>query len=180
MSDAITIQESARLVSLEKTIERGLGNFIEVGEALAEIRDSRLYRIEHKTFEDYCRTKWKFSRMQASRLIGAADVCNQLVTKPGAESQARPLTRLDSPEQRREAWADAVEQSATGKPTAREVEAAVERVRPIPATKFSKDQEDAIAAAEKDPETLWLLKSYWKKATKKERRAFLLWAEDNN
>lgn len=104
--------------------KRGLSNFIEVGEALAEIRDARLYRVEHGTFEDYCRKKWGFTRMQASRLIGAAEVCNQLVTDqpPKTESQARPLTKLETPEQQREAWTAAVETSG-GKPTAKHVEA---------------------------------------------------------
>jgi hypothetical protein len=38
-----------RLAELEKTIVRG-GSFVEVGLALAEIRDLRLYRREHGNF----------------------------------------------------------------------------------------------------------------------------------
>ena len=47
----ITLDESRRLVELEKTIEHGLKTFLEVGAALAEIRDKKLYRVEHSTFD---------------------------------------------------------------------------------------------------------------------------------
>lgn len=50
--------------------------------------------------------------------------------------------------------------------------AAAARVRPITETELSPAQKEKVTAAEKDSETLWLLKSYWKKATKKERAAF--------
>jgi hypothetical protein len=131
MTEAITIQESARLVELEKKIKRGLDTFVEVGEALLEIRDSRLYRIEHATFEDYCREKWGFTRMQASRLINAAEATTNVTNwlqpespKPTTESQARPLTKLP-PEEQPAAWAKAVERADGKQPTAKQVEAAV-------------------------------------------------------
>jgi hypothetical protein len=41
----ISLDESKRLIVPEQTIERGRAAFIEVGEALAEIRDSKLYRL---------------------------------------------------------------------------------------------------------------------------------------
>jgi hypothetical protein len=46
MSTEITLQEKMRLESLEGTIDAGRKTFIEVGLALAEIKDSRLYRSE--------------------------------------------------------------------------------------------------------------------------------------
>lgn len=188
MSDEITIQESARLVTLEKTIQRGLSNFIEVGEALAEVRDTykgRFDKLGYKNFEDYCQVKWGLKQTHAYRMMDAAAAVASLKSSPigelpAKESQARPLTKLSDPAQQREAWSCAVESSKTGKPTAREVEVAVERVRALPETKFTAEQEAAAEDAEKDSETLWLLKSYWKKATKKDRKAFLIWAEDKN
>lgn len=42
----MTIARQTRLEELEATIERGLTTFVEVGLALLEIRDSRLYRAE--------------------------------------------------------------------------------------------------------------------------------------
>ena len=47
--------EVARLAELELVIERGQKAFVAVGNALAEIRDQRLYRETHATFEAYCK-----------------------------------------------------------------------------------------------------------------------------
>jgi hypothetical protein len=71
-----------RLSELETTIERGLKTFVEVGNALAEIRDSRLYRESYATFEDYCRERWGMSKRHAVSCIAAAVNQNwdQLVT----------------------------------------------------------------------------------------------------
>lgn len=127
----LTLEESARLIALEKTIAATLDSFIECGNALAEIRDSKLYRIEHKTFEDYCREKWNISRVHAHRLTAAAETVKMLPmgNKPKSERQARPLARLPE-EKRAEAWQKAVEASPTGRPTAREVEVAAAEVLP--------------------------------------------------
>lgn len=64
----------ARLSELETVIERGRVTFIEVGEALAEIRDNRLYRETHATFEAYCRERWGWTSRHANRQIEAAEV----------------------------------------------------------------------------------------------------------
>jgi hypothetical protein len=129
MANEITIEESKRLILLEEQIKRGLDTFVEVGEALLEIRDSRLYRIEHETFEAYCREKWGMSRQNAHELIGAALVNENLSGTPDkpkitAVSQARPMTKLE-PEQQKEAWNKAVEMAGGEQPTAKIVEAAV-------------------------------------------------------
>jgi hypothetical protein len=128
MSDqTITLKESARLVELERKITTGMTTFVEVGNALMEIRDSKLYRVEYKTFEAYCREKWGMSRVQAHRLIGAGEVSKMLPIGnklPQNESQARPLTNLPASKQP-EAWAKAVEISDGNQPTARQVEQAV-------------------------------------------------------
>lgn len=83
-----------------------------------------LYRIEYKTFEDYCREEWGISRIQAHRLTVAAEIAEMLPTgnKPTSERAVRPLTKLETPEAQREAWQEAVEESG-GKPTAKHVEA---------------------------------------------------------
>ena len=53
MSEAIQVMECKRLQFLEAIIERGQQTFIEVGNALMEIRESRLYLENYPTFEDY-------------------------------------------------------------------------------------------------------------------------------
>lgn len=131
MSDqTITLKESARLVQLERTIEAGMTTFVEVGQALMEIRDSRLYRVEYKTFEGYCRDKWGMTQQYATQLGRSASVVKTLeksetmVSLPATERQARPLTKLP-PEKQPEAWAKAVEIADGEQPTARQVEQAV-------------------------------------------------------
>lgn len=187
MSEAITIQESARLVELEDVIERGLSNFIKVGEALVEIRDKRLYRVEYRTFEEYCREEWQMTQQYATQLCRSSQVAAMLESEtkvsPTKEAHARPLTKLETPAEQREAWTEAVEQSG-GKPAAKDVEAAVEKVqerktRPLPEYSPTPEAAERIAEAEKDSETLWSLKSYWKKATKKDRAAFMAWSKNN-
>jgi hypothetical protein len=139
MSDAVTTTitklsaaERDTLSGHEAVIQRGLATFFEVGEALAAIRDSRLYRAEHGTFEAYCRERWGMARSRAYQFIEAAAVValvhNCGHPAPSNESQARPLTVL-APEQQAAAWAAAVETAPEGKVTAAHVERVVEAVQ---------------------------------------------------
>jgi hypothetical protein len=127
MSEVISIDESRRLMELERRIQRGLDTFMEVGEALLEIRESRLYRIEHGTFEEYCRSKWGMNPRYANRVIGAALVIENLGPmgpNPTTERQARPLTKLP-PEDQPVAWEKAVDLADGKQPTAKLVEQVV-------------------------------------------------------
>lgn len=95
----ISLEESQRLIALEKVIERGKKTFVEVGMALAEIRESRLYKSEFSTFEDYCRGKWGWNRNRAYSLIEAASVANALPENVSHgiqnERQARELSKVE-------------------------------------------------------------------------------------
>jgi hypothetical protein len=89
-----------------------------VGRALLQIRERRLYREAHKTFEDYCQDRFGMSRRRANQLILATSDTENLGTPvPITERQARPLTRLD-PEQQREVWKEALNTAPNGKVTA--------------------------------------------------------------
>lgn len=72
--------EADRLQQLESVIDRGKQAFIEVGTALVEIRVNRLYRSEFKTFEEYCQSKWGFSRQFANRTIESSGIASALET----------------------------------------------------------------------------------------------------
>lgn len=48
-------QEAQRLHELEVTIQEGFDSFLR---AFAEIRQGRLYRVTHPSFESYCRDRW--------------------------------------------------------------------------------------------------------------------------
>jgi hypothetical protein len=50
----LSATDEARLIDFERRIERGLTTFVEVGNLLAAIRQDRLYRQTHTTFEAYC------------------------------------------------------------------------------------------------------------------------------
>jgi len=98
MVDIVTAGiDTRRLAALEDVIERGVQTFIEVGNALREIRDSRLYRAEYVTFDDYCRERWGMQRAHAYRQIEAAGVASALSPigdTPLNEAQARELAPL--------------------------------------------------------------------------------------
>lgn len=50
--------KGALFEAAERVIQDSLTTFWKVGRALAQIRDERLYRTTHGTFEDYCRERW--------------------------------------------------------------------------------------------------------------------------
>ena len=131
--EALTVPEVDRKAQLEATIERGMQTFVEVGLALMEIRDGRLYRAEFGTFEEYCQERWGWTRQRANQLIASADVVSNLemttiVVKPSTESQARPLAALP-PAQQREAWERVLETAPNGKITAAIVTQAAKEIR---------------------------------------------------
>jgi hypothetical protein len=147
--ESLTPVEASALDRCEQVIRKGLKTFVEVGQALMEIRDGRLYREHFKTWEEYCRGTWGFTARYAQYQIEGSKVVKELkvgaallperikdsraarIPEPATESQARPLTRLPV-EARLPAWREAVTAS-NGKPTARHVEEVV-RAREITST----------------------------------------------
>lgn len=123
MTDAITLDERSRLYKLEETIEHGLNTFVDVGNALLEIRDKRLYRQEYSTFEEYCNKRWNMKQSRAYQFMDSAKVVGILQSStivellPTNEAQARPLTSLEPAEQI-EAWKRAITSTPEGKITA--------------------------------------------------------------
>jgi hypothetical protein len=115
MSDLLPVERS-RLAELEAVIERGLHTFVEVGSALMEVRDGRLYRDDFDAFETYCRERWGMSKTHANRHIDAAAVVGALTpigVMPATESVARelaPVLRNGGPPAVAEAWEEAVEE----------------------------------------------------------------------
>lgn len=116
----LTAAEADLLASAEKVIDRGLTTFIEVGDALATVRDNRLYRTTFPTFEAYCQQRWGFSDSRARQLIGAAQTVTNVTAlglpAPANEGQARALAAVPE-DQRAEVWAETLDRTG-GKPTA--------------------------------------------------------------
>jgi len=132
---AISSVEAAVLADQEAIIAQGLKTFYAVGTALLTIRDQRLYRQDHSTFEEYCAARWNIARRMAYRLMDAATVVDDVsnwtqtdtstnVELPQNEAQARPLATLP-PDQRAAAWQTAVETAPEGRVTAAHVTATV-------------------------------------------------------
>ncbi|HLO51121.1 MAG TPA: hypothetical protein VK211_22090 [Kamptonema sp.] len=121
--------EQRRLQELELVVEQGLQTFYEVGKALDEIRENRLYRETHRTFEAYCHKKWGISKTRAYQFIDAAEIMENLSTIvdkfPNRENQVRPLKGL-SPELQLEIWQEAVGLAPNGNPTGAAVQRLVE------------------------------------------------------
>lgn len=142
----------ATLTDLEAVIERGLSSFVEVGEALMSIRDEKLYRADHDTFEAYCRDRWGFVASRARQLIGAAQTVTSVTVGggpvPTSEAQARALSRVkNEPSDAAEAMQRASDNTA-GKPTATAIAEAVTEILAEKQTKQAAKAEDAAALDE--------------------------------
>jgi hypothetical protein len=74
--EELSHDEQRDRLHLERKVERA---FYEAGIALQELRDRRLYRSTHKTFEQYCAERFGFQRRHPYRLIDAADVVDNLI-----------------------------------------------------------------------------------------------------
>lgn len=126
----ITDIVTERLCELETVIERGLHTFVEVGAALLEIRDSRLYRENYGTFEEYCRERWGIERRRAYQLMDAAEVAENVKNfshQSLRESHVAPLVGLP-PDQQVEVWREAIETAPNGRVTAAHVQETVQRI----------------------------------------------------
>lgn len=105
----LTREEQIALDDGEERIGRGLKTFIEVGSALAAVRDNRLYRADFETFEAYCNERWGFTRIRAHQLASAADLALTMVNsglqEPDNERQVRELAKLRAHDDERRAYA---------------------------------------------------------------------------
>jgi hypothetical protein len=90
--------EFARLHELERVVKRGAKTFLAVGNALAEIRDSKLYRESHSSFAAYLDERWGMSRARGYQLIAAAELSTTVDTPPETEREARRIARRQKDE----------------------------------------------------------------------------------
>jgi hypothetical protein len=130
--EELTQEEQCLRLHLEKKVEKA---FYEAGKALMELRNRRLYRSTHRTFEEYCRDRFGYNRRYPYLLIEAAIVVDNLHEKwdpmdrilPTNERQVRPLTKLE-PEQQRRAWYQAVAAAGGKVPSSRVVKEIVQQM----------------------------------------------------
>ncbi len=172
-SESSSMSESSTLIPVEVTqgeileeltqeeqrdryqLELGVQAFYQAGKALAQLRERRLYRSTHKTFEAYCQDRFDFTRRYSDDLIAAAVVVENLQQTrtihsqnqfneqnkfngnsstihahifPTKLEQIKPLASL-KPDEQRQVWDKAVE-TANGKVSSgRIVQAIVEQIK---------------------------------------------------
>lgn len=121
------IARSTNLEELTGIVRSGRRTFVEVGWALWRIRDAKLYKLTHSSWESWLQDNWWGSRRHADRQIAAARMTGG-DSDPGVPTErvARELARLPDNAARVEAMAEAMDE-ADGKPTAQDVRRAVDR-----------------------------------------------------
>ena len=165
----LTDVEAERLAELEDIITNNFQGFYAVGCALAEISASKLYRLTHDTFEDYCRERFEVARRTAYQYIEAKEVMDnvrhgaQTKSFPLNERQVRPLTKL-SPGDQIQAWEKAVATAPQGESgaivTAKHVSHVVSEMLGDMLTKRAEAVKKAVehpAVAQEFMDALWAL-----------------------
>ncbi len=135
-TEELTENEEQERHRLELKVERA---FVEAGTALRQLRDGRLYRSTHKTFEEYCRDRFRFQRRHCYQLIEAAGVVDNLCANgaqilPTSERQVRFLTKLE-PINQFSTWQKAVEIADGRVPSGKIVKGIVEQLKNKPLTR---------------------------------------------
>lgn len=150
--EELKTNEEQELKKHETTIKKGLKTFVEVGQALLEIRENKLYRIEYKTFEEYCQEKWQMPSRVARRLISSKKTMDNLGPngpKPKTESQVRPLYGLE-PEVQNAVWQETVEKHGKNITAKKVEEVANDWKEASKEIKQQKNEGVFVAATDKD------------------------------
>ncbi len=120
------------LERLCRVVDASIATYREAGAALTEIRDRQLFRATHRTFEDFCKSRWEMTPQHAGRIMAAAALALKLEPTgsiPRTERLARPIVGLPENEQLA-TWKE-TQQLAAGDPVRPEhVRAAVSKRRP--------------------------------------------------
>ncbi len=168
-----------RLGQLETIIAGKRQGFFELGKALNEIKQARLYRLAlYDSFGAYVKARWDMGKSQAYRFINAYEIVNNLSPigdkVPVNESQVRPLAML-TPFEQRAIWQRFLD---TGKEvTAANIKTFVRSQYP-PSKNTPKDLTDVISDAYMDAVSAMIEQvriaqnDHWQKTS---RQAALLW-----
>jgi len=110
----------------EQVITEGMQTFIEVGEALADIRDRKGYKHNYGTFEEYCKQRWGLTARHCRNLIGASKVATIAGQNGKSLSQtaAQHIATLETEQQ-----IEFISKHDAEQMTAREVEQAVKEYK---------------------------------------------------
>jgi hypothetical protein len=91
----------SRLTQLEATVEAGLKTFIDVGLALAEIRENELWKDSYTSWKDYLQRRWNYGTSRARQIINGAALAKEIQTVTDVtltnEAQARGINSALKP-----------------------------------------------------------------------------------
>lgn len=106
-TEDMTEEEGARLIELEREVEKAMRSAGRIaGAALAEIRDQRLYRASHRSFDDYLLDRHGLSHSTGYRMIAIAtgepepnglSPAAAAIAAASAQAANRRHTTLDQP-----------------------------------------------------------------------------------
>lgn len=179
LNGELSDNEIAERAELEKGVDDAILSIratCRMGDRLLKIlHDKKLYRNTHKTWDAYCKERFGFTKGQANRRISFANLIENLeevainqsltdgsskqgdlvpvgIILPDREGQARPLLKLETPEQQHQAWKRAQEATGAEQPPATAVAKAVkeieqgEAIEAEPAPEPEPKPEDKLAA----------------------------------
>ena len=92
-SPKLNVVERRELQALEEIIQRSLNTLLESGAALLSIRDKKLWRETHKSFEAYVRDKWDIKKNYANKIIASSETVKKLGTIVPKTPRAAEITR---------------------------------------------------------------------------------------
>lgn len=127
----LTKTERNKLATCEELIQQSADEMVA---QLKVIRDERLYRADHATFEEYCQSRWNMTRQHVNNLISHKETIKTIAdTAPNLETIVSKMPETATREIRDlpvEAQAEIVEKVVESgqKPTAKNVKAAREKV----------------------------------------------------
>jgi len=119
-------QSLLTLEECEKIIDAGIKSFMQIGQALEEIKRNKLYlEAGYATYNEYCQQRWQFTPQHSNRLIQAYRLQKIFESEPmgsfdvpESERQLRELQYSDDPV---ELWKEAQRQTGEQQPTASQI-----------------------------------------------------------
>ena len=181
------IATKSKLELLENVIRLGRKTFFEVGSALAEIMEERLY-IEKGfgSFAEYCDSVWGFKKSYAYQLIRSAEVVTELpksvstIVENLNPGQIREIAKIPVEDRELTIEIAILKAKSDGrKMTAKDISAAAE---PMVATQCKKyipgpvPVQKSVATVVVEARSIEVqLRELWNRATPHERDSFLKW-----
>jgi len=141
LSDA---KQQERLHELENTVRKGFQQFLEVGRALSEIRERRLYKADDfRSFGEYVKARFNYNLSYCNYVMNTADMIRRLedchddsFVMPSSEAQCKALAPLIRKEELNDAKMDQIKEVLTKikeedvRPTAKAIQATIAELYP--------------------------------------------------